>query len=543
MKWFLNLTTRMKLFLGFGLILLLLATVITVAYLSITAIQRSQKELFEKDFTITLTLSELKYDINRQRTQMLLMILTNNRSDQEAIERDIKERTKEIDDRLRTIDESPDDPKFFARMQELKTTLDAFREGRETIISLIYGGKNDEAKQLIITTQQQRFEKLRDIAKEIEREKEEKVRSEIAKSELRAEETVILLAAVGLAALLLSFVMVVLLNRVIAGPLKEISKVAERIAMGDLAVNVAVYDRKDEVGTLTLTFRAMVESLRQLTAEISEGINVLAAAASEILAATTQVAAAATETATAVNETTTTVEEVRQTVQVSAQKAKGVSESASKAAQVSLKGKKSVEQSINGMERIREQMQSIATSIVRLSEQNQVIGEIIATVNDLAEQSNLLAVNAAIEAAKAGEQGRGFTIVAQEVKSLAEQSKQATAQVRTILNDIQKATSAAVMATEQGSKAVEAGVVQSSEAGESISSLADSITEASQAATQIAASGQQQLVGMDQVAIAMENIKQASSQNVASTKQTEIAAQNLHELGQKLKGIVLKYKL
>src|SRR5206468_6485887 len=91
---------------------------------------------------------------------------------------------------------------------------------------------------------------------------------------------------------------------------------------------------------------------------------------------------------------------------------------------------------------IQTQMESIADSVVKLSEQGQAIGEIIATVNDLAEQSNLLAVNASIEAAKAGEQGKGFAVVAQEVKSLAEQSKQATAQVRNLLNDIQKATSA-----------------------------------------------------------------------------------------------------
>src|SRR5438128_3440680 len=113
------------------------------------------------------------------------------------------------------------------------------------------------------------------------------------------------------------------------------------------------------------------------------------------------------------------------------------------------------------MARSREQMNSIAQIMVRLSEQNQAIGQIIATVDDLAQQSNLLAVNASIEAAKAGEEGKGFSVVAQEVKSLAEQSRQATTQVRAILSDIQKATSAAVMATEQGGKVVEAGVAQS----------------------------------------------------------------------------------
>ena len=190
-----------------------------------------------------------------------------------------------------------------------------------------------------------------------------------------------------------------------------------------------------------------------------------------------------------------------------------------------------MEETLAGMNRIREQMEFIAGSIVRLSEQSQAIGEIIATVNDLAEQSNLLAVNAAIEAAKAGEQGKGFAVVAQEVKSLAEQSKQATAQVRGILGDVQKATSAAVMATEQGSKVVEAGVKQSAEVNEAIRQLGESIAEAAQASTQIAASSQQQVVGMDQVAQAMESIKVASAQNVAGTKQAEAAAQQLHEPG------------
>jgi methyl-accepting chemotaxis protein len=195
------------------------------------------------------------------------------------------------------------------------------------------------------------------------------------------------------------------------------------------------------------------------------------------------------------------------------------------------------------MHRIQEQMGSIADSIVRLSEQGQAIGEIIATVNDLAEQSNLLAVNAAVEAAKAGDQGKGFAVVAQEVKSLATQSKQATAQVRTILGEIQKATSAAVMATEQGSKAVDSGVKLSAQVRDTIAALSDSIDESARAATQIAASAQQQMVGMDQVALAMQNIRQASAQNVAGTRQSESAAQSMQDLGLKLKALVGKYRI
>lgn len=287
-----------------------------------------------------------------------------------------------------------------------------------------------------------------------------------------------------------------------------------------------------------LETRRMIANLQEMTGQIRDGVTILGTATSEILAATSQVAAGAAETATALSQTTTTVQEVKQTAQVSAQKARHVSESAQRAAQVSLVGSQSVQDSTQAMEGIREQMGAIAQSIVRLSEYSQAIGEIIATVNDLAEQSNLLAVNAAIEAARAGEHGKGFGVVAQEVKSLAEQSKQATGQVRGILTDIQKATTAAVMTTEQGSKAVEIGVRQSAQAGDSIRQLSESISEAAQAATQIAASSQQQLVGMDQVALAMENIKQGSVQNVASSRQVESAAHSLHQLGQRLMRLV-----
>jgi methyl-accepting chemotaxis protein len=321
--------------------------------------------------------------------------------------------------------------------------------------------------------------------------------------------------------------------------LKEMAQVAEKIASGDLTVKVAPLSDKDILGN---AFSAMVARLRSHMNGVNEGFSILTSAASEILAATTQVVSGTAETAAAISETTTTVEEVRQAARLSAEKAKNVSSNAERVTQISQSGQAAVEDTAAVMLHIRDQMESIAQTIVRLSEQSQSIGGIIAAVTDLADQSNLLAVNAAIEAARAGEQGKGFTVIALEIKSLAEQSKQATARVREILSEVQKATGAAVMATEQGTKAVEAGVRQSAQAGEAIQILTESSTEATQAATQIVASSQQQVIGMDQVGIAMTNISQAGAQTAASMRQAETAAQNLHELGQKLKGLVEQYR-
>jgi methyl-accepting chemotaxis protein len=324
-----------------------------------------------------------------------------------------------------------------------------------------------------------------------------------------------------------------------ADSLKEMAHVAERIASGDLTVEVRPQSEKDILGN---AFQAMVAKLKSHMSGISEGFAVLTAAASEILAATTQVVSGTAETAAAISETTATVEEVRQAARLSSEKAKNVSSNAQRVTQASQSGQGAVEDTAAVMLRIRDQMETIARTIVRLSEQSQSIGGIIASVTDLADQSNLLAVNASIEAARAGEQGKGFTVIALEIKSLAEQSKQATTQVREILSEVQKATGAAVMATEQGTKAVEAGVKQSCQAGDAIRVLAESSTEATQAATQIVSSSQQQVIGMDQVGIAMQNISQAGAQTAASMRQAETAAQNLHELGQRLKALVEQYK-
>jgi methyl-accepting chemotaxis protein len=368
-----------------------------------------------------------------------------------------------------------------------------------------------------------------------------RVRTEPLATRLWRYGGIILLVMIG--SLLITLPISTRLHAVISNPIRELAQAVSRIAGGDLTVSVASVSRKDELGLLSTKTTEMIENLRAITRQIGEGAQLLLKSAGEILETTIQMVSATSETATTVAETTTTAEEVRQTAQVAGQKAKDVSTSAQKASQVSQAGRKSVEDTIQGIHRIQEQMESIAASVVRSSERSQAIGEIIATVSDLAEQSNLLAVNAAIEAAKAGEHGKGFSVVAQEVRRLAEQSRQATSQVRTILGDIQKATTAAVLATEQGSKAVQAGEKQAKAAGESIQALAGSLTEAAQAATQIAASSQQQLVGVDQVASAMESIRQASAQNASSAQQLENAARNLNELGQRLKQMVERYKV
>jgi len=437
-----------------------------------------------------------------------------------------------------------DDTMSFILAAKVKSSQEASRQLNNKVVDLAMASKHEAA---ILLMNQQASKSVHAWINDIDdlithNEDRSTIRyMEAERAQTAARSDMFILGAI---AIILAIVISILMTLSITRPLNMSLKAADLIASKDLTKDISVYEkRRDEFGDMMKSFNRMVEMLREQMKGILDGVNVIASSSSEILASTTQIASGSSETAAAITETTTTVEEVRQAAQLSSQKAKNLSDSANRVAQVSLNGQKAVDETVDGMNHIRKQMDEIAQTVIRLSEQSQSIGGIIASVTDLADQSNLLAVNAAIEAAKAGEQGKGFAVVAQEIRNLAEQSKQATMQVRNILNDVQKATGAAVLATEQGNKAVEDGVKKSVQAGEAIRILAESSGEAVQVSTQIVASSQQQLVGMDQIGTAMQNINQAGMETAASMTQAEESVKNLHELGQKLKELVEQFKM
>jgi methyl-accepting chemotaxis protein len=286
-----------------------------------------------------------------------------------------------------------------------------------------------------------------------------------------------------------------------------------------------------------------VTSLQGMILQIRGAANNLSPAVAEILAATSQQASGAHEQSAAISQTSTTVDEVKTISEQSIVRAQEVADASKRTVEVSRSGQQAVQDTIASMGHIKERVEGIAENILALSEQTQQIGEIIATVNDISAQSNILALNASVEAARAGEHGKGFAVVAAEVRNLAEQSKQATAQVRAILSDIQNGINSTVMATEEGTKVVDQGVGLAAQTREVIGQLAGVIDESAQAAMQMVAGGRQQASGVEQIAVAMQNINQATVQSLTSVRQAEKAAQDLSELARSLTETVEQYQL
>jgi methyl-accepting chemotaxis protein len=355
----------------------------------------------------------------------------------------------------------------------------------------------------------------------------------MARAETFLNQTILIaLALVAFGALVGS-----LISRRITSPLGKMTGAVAAFGEGKEDVELPV-EATGEIGELANAFDEMIRKLSEREKTLHATSDRLAYAAAEILAATTQQASGETEATTAVAHTMTTVEEVIETANQSRDRADLVAKSAQRAADIGKAGQRAVEESMAAMSSIRGEVESIAERIVALAEQAQAIGEITAALNDIAEQTNLLALNAAVEAARAGEHGRGFAVVAGEVKALAQESRKATVQVRRILGEIQRATGAAVMVTEQGTKHVLATARQVTEAGSTIQALIDAVGAAAHATHQIVASAGQQTSGMKQIRFAMESIQRTTQQNLAATRQAEQAAHDLNALGKELAGLV-----
>ena len=572
MKWFKNLSLRNKIGSALGLISFFILIMVLYSYIYLSGLREQQNEINVKYINERLELEKINNEVDNFRLHLFAAMQLNHSSIADSIEGDYNDLRVLRSSAFNSLTQYNPAGKY--NFTNLGTMLDNYLKitGEHMSKLRTKGAALDE----IIKEQNMSANIITATIASLSQNIQGDI-NEITQSSTQTTFRVIILILLAAIVFFSATVMILLQsNKWVSDPLNKLADASQKIAAGDTSVTIDVLDRSDEVGKLYSAFNQMINSLSEIsivTESISKGnltvqitprsnqdrtvnslnimtnnlrkiisdsitsIGVINHVSGNIFSAAARLSTSANQTATAIGETTVTIEEVKRTSEVLSKKAKEISIIAQKASEISELGLKSTEDTMQGIHNIGGQMATIGESALKLSEHSRAIGDIITSVNDLAEQSNLLAVNAAIEAARAGEHGKSFVIVAQEIKNLAQQSKQATAQVKSALSDIQNSINSTVMATEQGEKIVVAGVKLSEQTRTSISQLSQTISLFTDISMQTSVSSQEQFVGMDQVAIAMDNIKVASSQNALTTKELEQLARNLQDISQKLNEI------
>jgi methyl-accepting chemotaxis protein len=537
--------------LGFGLSLLVLLVIAGVAFQGAQQLTSTTEGLLESHNNYK-QLREVRALLVDAETGQRGYVLTGEEVYLRPYQAALSELRTDMDNLRTSLARYPDqrsrmnklDPLINSKLDELTETIRLRREqGFDAAVAVVRTNRG-----------QKEMDAIRDIIVEMRDTEDERWKMHSNAATEAAQRSVWVLAIGTLLGVIIVGGGSMVITRGITGPLRKLTYGAEQLGKGDLTHRIDVRG-KDEMADLAGAFNAMAERRQQAEVQlakqseqrdhtlktVAEFVNQLAGASSEILASTTEQVAGAQEQGTAVTETVSTIEEITKTSEEAAGRARAVSESARHSEEVGRSGRRAVEEAVSSMGAVRNQVESIASRILALAEQAQAIGDIITTVNDISEQTHMLALNASIEASRAGEHGRGFAVVASEVKALADQSKKATAQVRQILGQIQKATHGAVMTTEEGTKSVSAATRVVTEAGATIQQLADLLTQASLTAAQIAASANQQATGIGQIRQAMHDVNQATQQGLISSRQTERAMQDINAMGQKLKGLLGEY--
>lgn len=428
------------------------------------------------------------------------------------------------------------------QLADFDAALQVYTASAQKVLALIREGKIDEAQSLTRGDGKKQYDHVNKIIAELEDSCLKKSTSMLSQVNAATTSTRNWVAAFIFIGAIVGLLIGIVTSRAISAPIKKLAQDAEKVSTGDLGVVVEI-DSNDEIGQLAVSFEKMIHSLREMigtladsSAHISQSSSEMQHNAGQMANGAEEVAAQAITVATASEEMSATSGDIAQNCQLAAEGAQRANSAAEEGGAV-------VESSIAVMHRIAERVQASARTVEELGRRSDQIGSIISTIEDIADQTNLLALNAAIEAARAGEQGRGFAVVADEVRALAERTTKATREIGLMIKAIQQETKSAVSAMEEGVAEVEQGTDEAARSGEALRKIQDEINSLHLQVQQIATAAEEQTATTSEISNNIHQITDVAQNTVGGARNTADAAQQLTRLSEELQRVVAQFKL
>ncbi len=428
------------------------------------------------------------------------------------------------------------------RMEGFDPAWQGYVATAQKAYSLIQEGKSDEATAVTRGEGKKLYDQANQVLIDLQGLNQKDADAGMAMAHASALSARVWVIAFLVIGLLMGVVLGLLTSRAIARPIRKLGRDAEQVATGDLNVTVDV-SAHDEVGQLAQSFERMVNSLREMIGTLSDSSKQISDASADMQTNAGAMADGAEVVAGQAITVATASEEMSATSGDIAQNCMMAAESAARANSAAEHGAQVVEKSIEVMHRIAERVQSSAATVETLGKRSDEIGAIVGTIEDIADQTNLLALNAAIEAARAGEQGRGFAVVADEVRALAERTTKATKEIGTMIKAIQQETKTAVAAMEEGVAEVEQGTEEAARSEQALQNIQDEINALNLQVQQIATAAEEQTATTNDISNNIHQITDVAQNSVEGSRATSRSAQQLALLADELQKVVGQFKL
>jgi len=499
-----------------------------------------------------------------------IMITTDNNKNK-TLEMEINDRSKAFNANIVAIEGVKLDDKAKGKLVELKTSLEKFRVVRTKVLELAMENKNVDAYTLYLASGESLAKELNDKCIDLGNYGVEIAQATNANNKASFEKAIKIILSIIFVSLVILVLSGWLIAKIITKPLNAMLISCEELASGDFRDKPRIFVQKDEIGQLSDMLANMRGSLRTVLKQVNESAEHVAASSEELTASAEQSAQAATQVATAISQVATGAERqvhvISETSAVVEQMSAGIQQVATnidlvagKSAQTAEKakeGSKSVEKAVTQMTSIEQTVNHSAQVVAKLGERSKEIGQIVDTISGIAGQTNLLALNAAIEAARAGEQGRGFAVVADEVRKLAEQSHDAAKKIATLISEIQGDTGKAVIAMSEGTREVKIGTEVVTAAGLAFRQIVVLATEVSNQVQENSIAMQQMTSGSQQIVSSVKEINglsknasgeaqtvsAATEEQSASMEEIASSSQSLAKMAQDLQGAVSKFRV